>query len=1401
MNAFMPHFFPCSSLQSQKWRKTPLYSTHLTFPWKAGGAKQDEEGTFFDRPDDSKTGFRNGRRDASSDGDTVIVAEGTYVENVKFNGKNIVLQSTDPLDPAIVANTIIDGNQAGSVVTFSGAENETCLMTGFTLRNGRGDYGGGICGGTWEVHTHARIENNTIRDNFAGQGGGGIALCDGVIRDNIISDNFADDDGGGLCQCHGLLESNVISNNSAHDDGGGLSACNGLIQRNTIVRNSAPDGYGGGLYECQGTIEDNMIADNSANYSGGLHSCNGTIQRNSISDNSAGYAGGLGGCDGMIASNSITGNRATGEGGGVHACNSIIINNLIAGNSASKCGGLSHCRGRIVSNTIVGNTATDLGVIYDCQAVIANCVIWANAPAEQPQIQESRAPAYSCVQNWTGGGEGNTQLNPSFVDVDGPDGDPSTVDDNDYRLTADSPCIDAGENGYWLGSPAWDADGNARVVAGTVDMGCYEFGGTKDTDGDYLSDDKELDRGSDPNEGDSDGDGLVDGLEVLRGTDPSVPSLLSGLRVPQDVRSIQEAIGLAFPGEEVVASPAVYAEHLHFLGKNIILRSAYPLNRDIVAQTIIEGTGGGSVITFAGTEDGSCVLSGFTVRGGEAARGGGISGNGTMATIRHNIITDNQVSDSGGGLLDCDGTIQGNVISSNRAGWGGGGLCYCNGIVTNNVVAANSAGSKGGGFYGCGGLIQNNLVVGNYGSGLVGCGGMILNNTIVQNSAYRGAGLYECEGMIVNCVVWGNLGTEDPQLCECSSPTYCCIEDWSDEGLANMYRNPNFVDRDGPDDDLSTWGDNDYRLGWSSPCIDAGKNGYWTGWPLRDLNGNARLVSARVDMGCYEYAGAPDADGDLLPNEYELALGTDPTDPDSDGDGLRDGLEVIRGTDVTQPDVPGTLHVPEDVATIQEAIGASVQGDELVLAPGTYSENIHFLGKSIILRSESPVNPVSVATTVIDGSGAGSVVVFWGTEGDACVLSGLTITNGLARDGAGIIGQGTRARIEHCTITGNKSTYGGGGLYDCDGLIYSNTVSNNMAERSDGGGLCYCDGVISSNTFSENSAAAYGGAIAYCHGTILNNRIFGNRAEGSGGALYGGGGLFQNNTVAGNSAGKSSSGIGYYKGAVSNCIVWGNVSPDPLQVTAWSDVKYCCIENWQNGGEGIIAYYPYFVNQANNDYHLLRISPCIDAGDPSSDYAEEPEPNGSRVNMGAYGNTAEAASRSPDIDQDSLPDEWEALFFGDLAQGKEDDSDGDGLSNIEEYHRGTPPIPVYRYVDHSVPDSGDGTSWPEAYKTIQEAMDEVPPGGTIIVAEGIYSECIEFERKNVSLISTDPLNVAVVRNTVIDANRGGFGRYFLRCRRRNLHSLGLHHQKRQGSRGRRNHRQRHSCDDTERMDR
>jgi hypothetical protein len=75
-------------------------------------------------------------------------------------------------------------------------------------------------------------------------------------------------------------------------------------------------------------------------------------------------------------------------------------------------------------------------------------------------------------------------------------------------------------------------------------------------------------------------------------------------------------------------------------------------------------------VTFAGGEDETCVLSGFTIRNGKAKYGGGITAPvspGSKATIRQNLIIENSAEHGGGGLYYCNGKIENNTISGNSA--------------------------------------------------------------------------------------------------------------------------------------------------------------------------------------------------------------------------------------------------------------------------------------------------------------------------------------------------------------------------------------------------------------------------------------------------------------------------------------------------------------------------------------------------------------------------------------------------------------------------------------------------------------------------------------------------------------------------------------------------------------
>jgi hypothetical protein len=760
-------------------------------------------------------------------GEEIVVAPGTYRENLHFYGADVILRSANPEDPDVVQATVLDGGGAGPVVSFSGRESQACVVSGFTITGGYAYSGGGIKGGTPDTRTRATIQNNRITGNAAAVHGGGLYLCDGLIKHNTIAGNSAARRGGGLYGCSGAIQTNTISYNSAGGFGGGLFGCDGIIQNNHIVANAAE-----GTYLWQG--------------------------------------------------------QEFGDGGGLCSCNAIIRNNIIAGNRALSGGGLQNCNGVTENNTITGNSASNSGGgICECNGTIVNCVIWGNTATTNAgeQLYASSVPSYSCIQDWPGGGEGNIAENPRFVDADGPDDDWATFEDNDYRLSPGSPCIDAGRNELWMGS-ALDLDGNPRICLmtypPTVDMGAYEY---------VFSEPR------------------IAALHV----DASVASSGNGTSWETALRAIQEGIDAASDGEIVIVAEGRYTENIQFHGKNIVVRSRDPLDPAVVSRTVIAGssaTGRVSVVTFAGTEEETCVLSGFTISNGNAAYGGGICGGSsehqTHATIENNIITSNSADSGGGlaycggivqgntiaensatnaygeggGLAFCDGTIRNNIIRGNSCVWRGGGLARCNGNIQGNTISANSASSGaglaycegciernmisqnsakvwGGGLYRCGGDIQNNKIVGNSaglgGGALASCGGAIRNNTIVGNSAGNtGGGLAWCDNDIRNCIVWGNTAPTYPQVYQSPEITYSCIQDWTEGGEGNISDNPRFVDPEGPDKASRTYDDNDYHLLPDSPCVDAGRN---EGWMLEtvDLDGNPRLWNGRVDMGVYEY--------------------------------------------------------------------------------------------------------------------------------------------------------------------------------------------------------------------------------------------------------------------------------------------------------------------------------------------------------------------------------------------------------------------------------------------------------------------------------------------------------------------------------------------------------------------
>ena len=114
----------------------------------------------------------------SSDGDTILVQPGTYYENINYNGQNVVVASMflTTQESSYIEQTIINGSQNGSVVTFENEETSSAIICGFTITNGSGNImpNGIHCGGGifCYLDSDPTIMNCIVTQNNAGDGAG-----------------------------------------------------------------------------------------------------------------------------------------------------------------------------------------------------------------------------------------------------------------------------------------------------------------------------------------------------------------------------------------------------------------------------------------------------------------------------------------------------------------------------------------------------------------------------------------------------------------------------------------------------------------------------------------------------------------------------------------------------------------------------------------------------------------------------------------------------------------------------------------------------------------------------------------------------------------------------------------------------------------------------------------------------------------------------------------------------------------------------------------------------------------------------------------------------------------------------------------------------------------------------
>lgn len=739
------------------------------------------------------------------------------------------------------------------------------------------------------------------------------------------------------------------------------------------------------------------------------------------------------------------------------------------------------------------------------------------------------------------------------------------------------------------------------------------------------------------------------------------------INVPSDVTKIQTGIDFANDGDTVLVAPGTYTDRVVFHGKSIAVVSSGGPDVTIIDVPAPDSTS----ILFNAAEDSATVFSGFTVQNGYV--------NIAVGNLSNPVITGNKILNATRrGLFSTksDGVrIESNLFEGNSYAMRveyGTELIY-NNLIVNNGPDYEAVGLRGG---------INTEFIGNIvarnaceealqvtqGQNIV-----VRNNTFYGN-AERAIDLLWARSLDIRNNIFAfhpnGSGIRDHDSYPGSTPVieYNCFFANYPVDLERLIDGTGCIFEDPLFEDTSA---NTFELLPGSPCIDAGDPDslYNDSDNSRgDMGTTPRLASGYPIAAGINYAPigpggvvsslTPDIFWSYLdtaattPTQHEIEVGTDldwsvaemwasgpvassdttaiyAGSPVSDFTTYYVRIRVNNGTAwgewttaVMTIKTTHVINVPGDLPTIEGALLVAVDGDSVLVAPGTYAECAFFRGKKVVVTATGGPD----VTFLEPLQSYRAAISFNGGEDTTSVVEGFTFQNGNAYIEI-VLHAGPK-------ITGNRFV---GGL-NCavyamvpTGLI----VRNNVFDGNKRDITTYRGRVTIQNNILKNGVEGTGydainldlperGEVSY--NQIVNN-TFGDysdclevrRADSC---------FIINNTITGNTC------VGDTIGAINllevtyarvyNNIVAFNTGMYGIEESetegsvdlAYNDVFANTLGDYAGTtpGTGSISADPLFLDAPNLDYSLTSASPCIDAGHPSLIYLD---PNGSRNDMGA----------------------------------------------------------------------------------------------------------------------------------------------------------------------------------------